>query len=94
MQCRLDDGIRFGVNGADTVSLHHEVTDLVAMGLTGRGAVEACGENTFFQYKHTANKGAVTGASFRYGIGDLHEIGVPIWAHTIPPGGVGWRNYT
>ena len=78
---------------ADAVSIHHKVTDLVAVRLPGGGAVEARGEDAFFEHKHTAYKGAVTGTALGYGISDLHEIGVPIWAHAIPPGDVSWANY-
>ena len=31
MQCGLNDGVRLGVNRADAVSIHHEMTDFVAM---------------------------------------------------------------
>ena len=81
MQRRLDDGICLGMNGPDAMSIHHEVTNLVAVVLPGGGAVEAGGENPFFQDEHTTDKGTVTGASFRNGVGDLHEIGVPVWTH-------------
>ena len=64
VQSGLYDGVRLRVDGADTVPVYHEVTDLVAMSLPGRGAVEAGGEDAFFEHKHTANEGAVTGAAF------------------------------
>lgn len=68
---------------ADAVSIHHEVTDLVTVILSGGGAVESAGEDAFFQHQHTTDKGAVTRAPFRYGVGDLHKIRVPVWAHDV-----------
>ncbi len=69
VQGGLNDGIRLGVDGAHTMAVHDEMADLVAMGLPGGGAVAACGENAFFQHKHTSHKSAVSSASYRYGIG-------------------------
>ena len=77
MQRGLNDGIRLGVDRAHAMTIHHEMTDLVAMRLPGGGAVEASGQDTFFQHKHTAHKGAVTRAAFGYSVGDLHEIQNP-----------------
>ncbi len=81
VQRGLDDGVGFGVDGADAMTFDHEVADLVAMILACGGAVEACGEDAFFENEDTANEGAVTGAAFGYGIGDLQEVGIPVWAH-------------
>ncbi len=83
MQRGLDDGVGFGVNGADAMTFDHEVADLVAVTLSGGGAVEACGEDAFFQHEHAANEGAVTGAAFGNGIGDLQEVGIPVRAHNV-----------
>ncbi len=81
VQCGLNDGVRLGVDRADAMTIHHEMPDLVAMLLPGGGAVEARGQDAFFQHQHTAHEGAVTGAALGYGIGDLHEIRIPIRAH-------------
>jgi hypothetical protein len=40
------------------------MSHLIAMGLTGRRAIEACGEDALFQHEHTAHKSAVAGAAF------------------------------
>lgn len=71
MQCGLDDGVRLGVNGTNTMPIHDEMTDFIAMLLPGRRAVETRGENAFFQHEHTADKGAVAGASFGNSVGDF-----------------------
>lgn len=71
MQCGLDDGICLGVNGTNTMSVHDEMTDFIAMLLPGRRAVETRRENAFFQHEHTADKSAVTGASFGNRVGDF-----------------------
>ena len=64
VQRGLDDGIRLRVDRADAMPVHHEVTDLVAVTLSLGRAVEACGEDALVGDKHTADEGAVTGASF------------------------------
>ena len=81
MQGRLNDGIRLGMDRADAVPVDHQVTDLVAVILPGRGAVEPARQDPFFEDKHTTYKGPVTGAPFRNGIGDFHEVRIPIGAH-------------
>ena len=35
VQCSLDDSICFGMNSADTMSIHHEMTNFVAVVLSG-----------------------------------------------------------
>lgn len=64
VQGGLDDGIRLRVDRADAMPVHHEVTDLVAVTLSLGRAVEACSEDALVGHKHTADEGAVTGASF------------------------------
>jgi len=81
VQRSLDDGVGFGVNGADAMTVNHEVPDLVAMSLACGGSVEACGEDAFFQHEHAANESAVTGTAFGYGVSDLQEVGIPVGAH-------------
>jgi hypothetical protein len=61
------------------------VTDFVTVFLPGWGAVESAGKDAFFKYQHTADQSTVTGAAFRYGISDLHEVRVPFWAHALTP---------
>jgi hypothetical protein len=61
--------------------VHHQVTHLIAVGLTGGRAVETRGQDAFIQHQHATNESPVTGAALGYSIGDLHEIGVPFWAH-------------
>ena len=43
---------------ADAMSIHHEVTDFIAVVLTGGRAVESAGEDSFFEHEHTADEGA------------------------------------
>lgn len=81
VQSRLDDGIGLGVNGADAVSIHHEMPRLVAVSLTRRRPIEAGGEDALVPHEYTADEGAVAGASLGNGVGDLHEVRVPIGAH-------------
>ena len=50
MQRCLDDGICLGMNGADTMPIHHEMTYLITMSLPGGGAVEPCGKDAFFTH--------------------------------------------
>jgi hypothetical protein len=64
MQRCLNDRIRLRMNGADTVSIYHEVTNFIAMTLPGGRAVESCRKNAFIQNKHTTDEGAITGAAF------------------------------
>jgi hypothetical protein len=64
MQRRLDDSVRLSMDRANAVSIHHKVTDLVTVILSGGGAIESAGENAFVQHQYAANKGAVTSASF------------------------------
>ena len=81
MQRCLDDGIRLGMNRANTVSIHHEMADLITVALSGRGAVEASGEDPLIEDEHTPDEGAVTGAAFGNRVGDLQKVRVPVWAH-------------
>lgn len=81
VQCGLDDRVGFGMNGAHAMPIYHEVSDFVTVILPRWGAVEACGEDAFIQHEHAANEGAVAGAAFGYGVGDLQEVGIPVGAH-------------
>ena len=64
VQCSLNDGIRLSVNRADTMSIHHEVTNFIAVFLPGRGAVEPGGQYAFLQNEHTTDEGTVAGTPF------------------------------
>jgi hypothetical protein len=64
MKSCLNNGIGLSMNRTDTMSINHKVPDLVTVILPSRGAVEACGKDTFFSYKDAPNKGSVTGAAF------------------------------
>jgi hypothetical protein len=46
----LDDGIRFSVDRPDTMSVHHQVTDLIAVFQPGWRTIETAGENSFVCY--------------------------------------------
>src|SRR5512147_2927835 len=81
MQSSLDDCIGLGMDGTDTVSIHKQVTHLIAVGLTSRGTVESGGEDAFFKHEHTTHESPVTSTSFGNRISDLHEIRIPIWTH-------------
>jgi len=85
MQGSLDDGICLGMDGADTVSFHHQMACLVAVRLTAGRAIEAGGQDAFFQHQHAAHKSPVAGAALGNGISDLHEIRIPIGAHKKTP---------
>jgi len=43
----LNDGIRLSMDCPDAVLLHHQVTNIVAVLLPGRGTVKSCGQDAF-----------------------------------------------
>jgi hypothetical protein len=45
------------------VSIHHQVSNLIAVILSGRGAVKAGGQDAFVHDQNTADEGAIAGAS-------------------------------
>jgi hypothetical protein len=71
------------MDGTDTVTVHHQVTGFITMGLAGGRTIESRGQDAFLKHQHTANKSPVAGAPFRNGIGDLQKIGIPVRAHFI-----------
>ena len=81
VQGGLDDGVRLRVDRPHAVAVHHEMACLVAVFLSRRRTVEASGQDAFFQHQHSAHEGAVAGAPLGDGVGDLHKVRVPIWAH-------------
>jgi hypothetical protein len=86
VQRRLDDGIGLSMDGTHAVTIDHKVTNFLAVGQAGGRAVEAGGQNALFAHQHGADEGAVAGASGGYVVSDLHEVGVPIWAHGCSSG--------
>ena len=66
----------------------------IAVFLPGGGAVETAGEDAFLKYQYASDQRTVTGTPFGYGVGDLHEIRVPFWAHQIDSLTWNWRDYT
>ena len=81
VQGGLDDGIGLSMNGANAVSLHHQMIDLIAVWLPGGGTIETGGQDTFFEHQHTPHQSPVAGAALGYRIGDLHEVGIPVRSH-------------
>ena len=67
------------------VRTHYEMTYLVAMFLPRWRAIESAGQDAFVNDENTAHESPVTRTAFGYGIGNLHKIGVPVWAHDLPP---------
>jgi len=63
MQSGLDDGIRLGMDGTNAMSIHHQVSNFIAVILSGRGAVKAGGQDALIHDQNTADKGAVTRTS-------------------------------
>ena len=64
MQRGLDNCIRLGVNGADAVTVHQQVSGFIAVRLPGRRAVKACRQDSFIEHKHAAYESSVAGAAF------------------------------
>jgi hypothetical protein len=52
------------MDGTDAMSIHNQVADLIAVGLSSRGAIESSSENPFVQHEHTTNQGTIACASF------------------------------
>ncbi len=63
MQGGLDDGVGLGMDRTDAMSIHDQMSNLIAVCLSGWGTVEARSEDTFVQYQDTTYEGAVTGAA-------------------------------
>jgi hypothetical protein len=63
MQGCLDDGIHFGVDGANTVPIYHQVTHFVTVGLPYRRAVKSGGQDALVAHQDTTDEGAVTGGT-------------------------------
>jgi hypothetical protein len=63
------------------MSIDEQMSDLIAMSLTGGGTVEACGQDTLLKNEHRTDEGTVTGAAFRNRICDFHKIRIPVRAH-------------
>ena len=82
MQSSLDDRVRLGVDRADAVPVDHQVPDLIAVRLAGWRTVEPGGQDAFVEHEDTADEGAVAGAAFGDGVGNFHEVGIPIGAHS------------
>ena len=74
VQGSLDDGICFRVDGTDAVPIDQQMTNFIAVRLTGWGAVEAAGQDAFIPHENAPNKGTVAGAPFGNRIGNFHEV--------------------
>ena len=73
----LDDGVLFGVEGADAVAVDDQMADVVAVGQAGRCTVVASGEDASAADDDGADMGAIAGAARGDGEGDLQKVLVP-----------------
>ena len=74
---RLDNGILFCVERADTMPVNHEMPDFIAMGQACGRAVVAGGEDALVAHQHGTNMGTITGAAFGNAKGNVEKILVP-----------------
>jgi hypothetical protein len=61
------------------------VADFVTVILPGGGTVKTGGQDAFIDYQDTAYQRPVAGTALRNGVGNFHEIRIPVRAHQFPP---------
>ena len=90
MKCRLDDGILLCVERAQTVTVDHQVPDVIAVRQAPGRSIITGGEYAPILDNDGTHPGPVAGAALGHLEGDPHEVLIPrrslsLFCHVVSP---------